>query len=165
MGGSAILGTTLVDELVPDVIDGIRGDLHPELGVRQFRVYVVTRTYASGIIGEGTYTDVEIELDPQPLVLPYSDRLGAGFKMEPCGIDTADWVKLKEISMTYTEAELGSYAVEFPAGDEIFIKITDAYGQGIPTTYWRHHVRPFNDRIKDMGWQCTLKSTSTPEGL
>ena len=85
--------------------------------------------------------------------------------LEPCGIDEAGFVVLKEVSMTFTETELGSPVVDFPAGDEVFLRLTDAHGQGVLTSFWRHSVRPFNDRIKDMGWILKLEVASTPEGL
>jgi len=171
MPGSAVLGTNLVDSLVTDVIDGIRKDLHPDLGVRQFNMYVVTLTYGSGIVGEGSFVASELAIgvagtdDPQPLVLPYAANLTAGFSLEPCGVDTNDMIKVKEVSMTFTEGELGSPAVETTCGIDKLIKLADAHGQGIPDSYWRHRVRPFNDRINDMGWVLHLVSTSTPDGL
>lgn len=172
MPGSAVLGTNLVDELVPDVIDGIRADLHPALGVRQFNFFVITRTWASGEIGGGgPFTDVFLgigvagTLDPQPLVKPYKSTEGRGFTLEPCGIDNADALKMEEVSMTFTEEELGSPFCEFPDGVEKFLQLVDAHGQGNHVSYWRHHVRPFNDREETMGWMLTLESTSTPEGL
>ncbi len=161
MPGSAELGDNLVDDLIPDVIDGIRGELHPDLGVRQFRVFVVTRTYVTGEIGSDRFTDTEIELDPQPLVVPYS----TAFELEPCGVDEAGFVKVKEVSLTFTEAELGSPNVNQPEGVELFVKLSDAQGQGIPDTFWRHTRRPFPDRIKDMGWILRLAPASIAEGL
>ena len=66
MAGSAVLGTNVVDVLVP-VADDIR-DLATELGAHQFRVYTVKRTYSSQVAGEGSYTDVETEITPRPVV-------------------------------------------------------------------------------------------------
>lgn len=158
MPGSAILGDNLVDALIPDVVDGLRDSLNTDLGVRQFRMFVVTRTWALGLIGEGGYTDTEIEITPQPLVLPYVrvTTMGSGFRLEPAGVDDADVVKIQEVSMTYTEAELGSPGLPYGDGVEKFIRLEDAHGQGIPNTFWRHDSRPFNDRIKTMGWLLKL---------
>ncbi len=106
MAGSAILGNNLVDSLVPGVIDGIRDALHPDLGVRHYRVYAVTRTYV-GEFGSDDYSDVEVEFEPQPLVEPYPRaNTGIHYELEPCGLDEAGLVVIKEISLTYTEHEV-----------------------------------------------------------
>lgn len=158
MGGSAILGDNLVDDLIPDVIDGIRADLHPTLGVRQFRVFTVVRTYTGSVIGEGDFTEVETELVPQPLVQPYKTRL----QLEDCGIDEAGFIVLREISLTYTEAEVSGPPSD-PDTEDFLIKITDAHGQAIPDTFWHLVARPYPDRLKDMGWTMKLEPASTPE--
>ncbi len=151
MGGSAILGTNLVDSLVPDVVDGLRDDLHPAFGVRQFRVYTVRRTWSGGITGDGSYSDVETELTPQPLVKPYRTE----YRLDRCGIDEAGLVVLREISLTYTEAELVGGPIA--AGEEWLIKLIDAHGQSIADRYWVVARPPFPDRIKDIGWIVQLE--------
>jgi len=155
----SVLGANLVDELVPDVIDGIREDLHPELGVRQFRMFLIERTYASGTIGDGPFVDAVVEVRPQPLVEPYMTEQ----KLEPCGIDEAGFVMLREVSMTFSEPELTGGDVDATDGGDFFIRLDDAHGQLIPSTYWRNAKRPFNDRIKDMGWIMKLVPASEPE--
>lgn len=163
MAGSAVLGPNLVDGLIPGVIDGIRGALFPTLGVRQFRAFVVTRTY-DGEIGTTPYTDAEIELTPQPLVLPYEDLGDLHYEKEPCGIDEAGFVYVKEVSLTYTESELAGPPAD-PMRQELFVRIQDAHGQGIKTRYFRHYRPPFPDREKDMGWALQLLPVAKPEGL
>lgn len=149
MPGSATLGNNLVDSLVP-IADELRESLHTDFGVRQFRVWSILREYAIGVIGDGGYTDTETEITPRPLVEPYRST----FELEPCGIEEASFVKLREVSLTYTEAELMGPTLS--DGQEWFIKITDGHGQEIGDQYWRLRGRPFPDRIKDIGWSMEL---------
>lgn len=156
MAGSSILGTNLVDSLVPGVIDGIRDALHPGLGVRAFRVYAVTRTY-SGEFGGSDFVDTEVELVPQPLVESYVERTGTSLRrvLEPCGIDEAGVVMIKEVSFTYTEAEVAGPPAN-PDSQEFLIKIGDAHGQAVPDRYFQPLGPPYPDRIQGMGWQMRL---------
>lgn len=164
MPGSATLGNNLVDELIPDVVDELRDDLHTDLGVRQFRVFTVRRAYPSLEIGAGPFNDTEIELTPQPLVEPYRTKQ----ELEPCGIDEAGYVVLREISLTYTEAELtGGYNehATLQSGEDWLIKLTDAHGQEISNQYWLIDVRPYPDRIQDIGWTMKLRRASGADGF
>ena len=159
MGGSAVLGTNLVDELVA-VADSLRDGLHPEFGVRQFRVYTVLRTYASGSTGDGSFTDVETQLTPQPKVQPYHERIL--YELDRCGVDEAGFVLLREISLTYTVAEL--IGPSMASGQEWLIKITDAHGQGIADQYFVVSRKPYPDREKDIGWWMELERASDEAG-
>lgn len=157
MPGSATLGTNLVDSLIPDVVDGLRDDLHPEFGVRQFSVFTVRRAWSGSGVGEGDFTDTESEITPQPLVEPYRTR----FELEACGINEAGLVRLREVSLTYTEEELtgfiGENATGLEANEQWLYKLTDAQGQEIQTSYWVLKQRPFPDRIQDIGWVLELE--------
>lgn len=148
MPGSAILDPdVLIDSLIEDVVDGLRDELHPQFGVRPFRVYTVTRVWSGGYEGEGEFTDTEVELTPQPKVHPFSDLRRT---QEPCGFDMAGAVKLTEVSLTYTQAEL--LACEAPAGTQHLIKIAEAHGQAQAPKYFGHARAPYPDRDKDIGW-------------
>lgn len=152
MAGTATLGTNLVDSLVP-IADALRESLHELAGVRQFLVWTVARQWSGDSIGDGTYEDTVTELTPAPLVEPYLTE----YNLEPCGIDEAGFVVLREISLTYTEAELAG------AGDptvEWFIKLSDDHGQAIPDQYWMVTERPWPDRIQDIGWKVRLRRAS-----
>lgn len=153
MPGSATLDpNVLVDDLVTDVIDGLRDELHPAFGVRAFRVYTVVRSWSGGRVGDGDYTDVETELTPQPMVHPFSSLRR---EQEPCGYNDAGAVKLTEVSLTYTQDEL--LACEAPMGSQHLIKITEAHGQEQGTKYWVHTKSPYPDRVRDMGWVVWLE--------
>jgi len=153
MAGTATLDpTVLVDDLVTDVIDGLRAELHPAFGVRAFRVYTVVRTWSGLEVGLGDPTDEEVELVPSPLVHPFVFQR----EQEPCGFDIAGMVKITEVSLTYTQAEL--LACEAPEGVQYFIKIVEGQGQEQAAKYFGHSKAPYPDRVKDMGWILWLEA-------
>lgn len=154
MAGSAILDpNVLVDGLVEDVIDGLRRDLHPQFGVRAYHVATVARTWSGRTQGEGTATDVETVLDPQPLVKIWDGRR---YELEPCGLDELGEIKVTEVSLTYTQAELdGGGALN--RNQEWLLKLTEAHGQATRSAFFLHTRPPFIDREKDMGWVLWLR--------
>lgn len=158
MAGSAHLNAdVLVDSLVTDVIDGLRSDLHPQFGVRAYRAYTVKRTWNGLAVGEGDYTDTELELEPQPLI---QDWDGLRYELSKLGITEKGGVKATEISLTYTYEELAGGSLE--ANQEWFIKIAEAHGQGNPDRYFAHARPPYVDRVKDMGWVMWLRPVNMP---
>jgi hypothetical protein len=157
MPGSAVLGTNLVDSLITDVIDGLRDDLNPALGVRQYRVFSVRRTYV-GEFGSDVFSDVEAEITPQPLVQAYNIYTGIHYDLEPCGLDEVGFIILREISLTYTEDEIsGCSSTDL---QDFFLKVTDAHGQATKDRLWVPKAPPYADRIKSMGWTLVLKRAS-----
>jgi hypothetical protein len=156
VGGSAVLDSNvLVDSLVTDVIDGLRGELHPQFGVRPFRVYTVKRTWAGAIVGDGASGDVVVELAPQPRV-----ELHEIYEMTPAGKNRIGDARLTEVSLTYTYAELtgGSLADNV----QWLIRLSEAYGQGQPDRYFVIARPPEPDRERDMGWRVVLRAADVP---
>lgn len=155
MPGSAILDpNVLVDDLVPDVIDGLRGDLHPQFGIRAYRVFTLARQWSSGVIGKGSPTDTVTEILPQPLI---EVRGSLRFELKDCGVDELGEIKLREVSLSYTEAELVGPKPP-PKGLQWFIRITEAHGQATRDKDFIHTRPPHVDREKDMGWILSLRS-------
>jgi hypothetical protein len=157
MPGTAILDPdVLIDDLVPEVIDGLRGDLHPEFGVRAYRVFTVKRTWSGSMVGEGSVSEVTNEITPQPKVLVWT---GLKFELRTCGLDDMGEIQLREVSLTYTHLELTgkSDAVMLGKNQEFLIKLTEAHGQGNPVRYFQHSRPPFVDRENDMGWVVWLR--------
>lgn len=158
MGGSATLNDdVLVDSLVTDVIDGLRRDLHPQFGVRPYRVFLVRRTWSGAEVGEGESFDDERELDPQPCVERWD---GYRWVLGVAGRDEKGEVRVREVSLTYTHDEVTGGALQ--ANEEFLIKIGEAHGQGQPDRYFAHARPPFVDREKDMGWVLWLKDAAVP---
>jgi hypothetical protein len=154
MAGTAILDpNVLVDGLVADVIDGLREDLHPQFGVRAYRVFTVLRTWSGAYVGDGDPTEVVAELRPQPLVHTWD---GLRWGLEACGLNEMGEIKLTEVSLTYTEAELAGGALA--ANQQWLIRVTEAHGQASSTRNFVHVRPPYVDRIRDMGWVLWLRS-------
>jgi hypothetical protein len=152
--GTAVLdANVLVDSLVPEVIDGLREDLHPAFGVRAYSVYRVLRTWGGKVAGEGARTDVAHELRPQPKVEVWN---GLRFEQMTCGVNEAGEIRLSEISLTYTEAQLTGKPLAKNA--ECFIAVGEAHGQGSFTRLYGHTRPPFVDREKTMGWMMWLRA-------
>ncbi|HSR79093.1 MAG TPA: hypothetical protein VLN57_21145 [Xanthobacteraceae bacterium] len=151
--GSATLDPAiLVDSLVPDVIDGLREELQPTFGIRAYRAYRVVRTWSGRVAGDGTSIDVGAELRPQPRVKVWD---GLQFTQAICGIRELGDVKLTEVSLTYTDADLTGQPLA--RNQEMFLAIGEANGQGSPLRVWCHTQPPFIDREKDMGWVLHLR--------
>lgn len=147
MGGTATLDpSVLLDDLV-GVADEIRDDLHRALGVRQWEVYSVIRSWSGGAVGAGRFVDQELKLVPQPRVLPFT---GLEYQLKPCGLDVAGFVQLEEVSLSYAEDELTGGALAHH--QQHFFKITDAHGQRIPTRYFVNQRPPYPDRVETLGW-------------
>lgn len=163
MGGSAVLDpNVLVDSLVADVIDGLRDELHPQFGVRPFRVYTVKRTWTGADVGLGTSSDVIVELRPQPAVNSGAMLWGGGtrFVQTPGGMTERGDVVLTEVSLTYTYAEL--VGPTLAANQQWLYKLSEANGQGKPDRYYTVAKPPSVDREKDMGWIITLHHAAQP---
>lgn len=156
MSKDAILGANLVDDLVPTV-DELRASLHDDFGVRQYHVYTVLRTWDGGGTGLGTPTDVETELVPKPKCefFSYQGVPGMRLELDECGVSEAGMIRLREISLEYAEHEL--LGPTLVAGQEWFIKITDAQGQLIRDRYWIIAKTPIPDRNLDIGWTMELR--------
>lgn len=152
--GSAVLDpATLVDSLVPDVIDGLREELHPAFGVRAYRVYRVIRSWTGKVAGEGTFTDEAAEIRTQPRIEMWD---GFRFVQMTCGIDEAGEIRLSEVSLTYTEAQLTAQPLR--KNQDVFLAITEAHGQGSSTQLFAHTKPPFVDRERTMGWMIYLRN-------
>lgn len=152
VGAATLDSNVLVDSLVPDVIDGLREELHPAFGVRAFRVYRVIRTWSGEVEGDGDPTDVAGELRPQPHVKIWD---GLRWVAAVCGIRELGEVKLTEISLTYTERQLTGQ----PLGKNqtCFFAIGEAHGQGSEIRLFANTRPPFIDREQDMGWTLFLR--------
>lgn len=151
-GGAAVLGSNLVDSLVP-VVDEIRTSLNQELGIRAWRMFAVTRTWSGERIGEGEYTETQVEFDdPQPMIGEWD---GQELKQMTCGIDDNGSIDAAHVSMTYTHEQVAGGTL----GDnqQFYIKLTEAHGQGQPDRYYRHARPPEPDRRKGLSWNFWLE--------
>lgn len=151
--GAATLDTSvLVDSLVPDVIDGLREELHPAFGVRAYRVYRVIRTWTGRAVGEGSSSDAAAELRPQPRVMMWN---GLKYVQATCGLRELGDVELREVSLTYTDEQLDPKGLA--KNQELFYALGEANGQGSPLRLWTVTAPAFIDRERDMGWVLHLR--------
>lgn len=152
IGSATLNDEVIVDSLVPDVIDGLREELHTQFGVRAYRLYRVIRTWSDELAGEGTFVDVGVELRPQPMVAVWD---GFRYVQAACGIEEMGEVKLTEVSLTYTHSDLTGRPLA--ANQEVFIALGEAHGQGQPTHLFTFARPPYVDRTKDLGWSIVLR--------
>jgi hypothetical protein len=151
MGGNAVLNDdVLVDSLVVDLIDDLRGELHPEFGVRPYALVVIRRVWDGDAVGEGSYHDVETEILPQPRIWNFGS-----LEQEPGGTNERGEVKITEVSLTYTESELVGEGLG--DNEEWLFRIDEAHGQGSRSRLFKLNRPPFVDREKDMGWVLYLR--------
>lgn len=151
IGSATLSSSVLVDDLVPSVIDALRDDLQPALGVRSYRVYRVVRTWSGAEPGVGTFADAAGELRPYPRVMFWD---GFRFRQQPAGLESVGSVRCTEVSLTYAEADLT--ARPLARNQELLIAIGDANGQGSSVGLFTHSQPPYIDREKDMGWVLNL---------
>lgn len=151
MPGSATLDPdVLIDDLV-EVIDELRGDLHPQFGVRPFRVFVVTRSWTGLMLGEGSYSDSSIEITPQPRVLQWD---GYKWALLAQGFHEDGVIRLVEVSLSYLYADLAP--ANLRPNQQFFYVLVDAYGQQSERRTLRSYRPPYPDREKDIGWVVDL---------
>lgn len=152
MPGTAALGSTLIDELVP-VVDDLRG-LYASMGVLPVRAYVVRRVWSGARRGEGTLSLTSItEITPTPVVdaRPRDTLIAAGRR------EMGD-VTLTEVSLTYTQAELTGGALA--ANAECFWRLVGVGGQLQSARDYVVRDAPMVDRTKHLGWRVELKQAT-----
>ena len=149
--------SVVIDALAGSVVDELRRSLHPVFGIRAFRVYTVLRTWSGSMPGEGAKTDVELEIEPQPLIASFD---GIKFTQEPCGLEELGEIEVSEVSLTYTHAEL--VGPSLTGSQEWLIKIAEAHGQAQPARYFVHDAPPFPDREQGIGWKLRLRKVNIP---
>lgn len=146
MGGSAVIGDSLVDQFI-GLADELRASAAADFGTRQWNVYAVVRRWVDGTVGEGTFVDEETLLEPPPKIESFSSLAN---RLTPCGIDEAGILRMTQVSLSYTEAELGGGVRDHDA--QHYFKVVDAHGQATTTRYFANRVPPYPDRIRTIGW-------------
>lgn len=107
----------LIDKLIPKV-DLLRQKAADKFGLPAFNMYRVIRTYASGTIGEGSYTEVSTLLSPPPMI-----KFTGADELQHGGRRDARKMKATEVSLSYTENWLQGEPLA--AGDIIYYKLVD----------------------------------------
>ncbi|HEY6020225.1 MAG TPA: hypothetical protein VIY48_10075 [Candidatus Paceibacterota bacterium] len=118
----------LIDKLITKV-DTVRQNAADRFGLPAHNVYRVVRTYGSGIIGDGTYTDQEDLITPTPMC-----KFTGGDDFEHGGRADKRNLTISEVSLTYQENWLQGDPKS--PGQEVFYKLVERNSQGADTTYW-----------------------------
>lgn len=153
---SSILYDNLVDDLLP-VVDELRGDLHPVFGSREYKVFIVRRTWSGFSRGDGQKTEAKVEIFPPPLV---THKEGLHYALTEEGKFEEGTLIISEISLAnYQEDDLTGG--DIPANQEFFWVLQDAWGQGIRSRAYVLQAPPQPDRLKSIGWIVKLRRVDT----
>lgn len=147
----SVLDNRLLGDALVGVVDGIRSTIDDALGLKPYRVAIVTRRWSGGELGIGTPSDTVLELEPVPDVeLVTNDRLGPG------GREAAGRLVLTGVSLRYSEREL---APSRDTGAEYAYRLTEARGQGQAPKYFVLDGDPVPRRDYS-DWKLVLEETS-----
>ncbi len=154
--------TSILDDLIPSVVDPLRSDLYPLTGIRAYTVAIIRRRWSGSRRGQGTPTVLTtVTLDPQPKVTFESMQQSLRFDMQATGRQEEGEVTLTEVSLQLQEADLTGDPIAIT--DEFYYKITDAHGQGSKARYYVIKAPPQIDRDKDIGWRIQLRRAEVEE--
>lgn len=161
---SSILDNSLVDQLVP-LVDELRSDLMPEMGIRQYAVYLVRRRWSGvrrGAAGTSPTIISDVLMDPPPRVIIPNNEGALHYEMTEAGRQEEGLIQLTEISLfQFTEADLTGSPIG--PNEEFYYRVVDAHGQSIKTRYYVLESPPTADREKDIGWTLFLKRAEIEE--
>ena len=168
MPGSATMNPDILVDDLAELVDDLREDLNTEFGTRAYLLFTVSRVWESGTVGMGEFVEIETPIKPDPLVEPFIDNLG--YELQPCGLDEAGFVRVREISITYLQEELTGKPVvdgietDTPEGEQWTLRIREAHGQNQSYKDFKIQGTPYPDRLpKHFGWELKLiKSEEYP---
>lgn len=138
----------LIDKLI-NKVDTIRQAAANKFGLPAFDMYRVIRTWTSGIIGDGAFTDQIDVMYPTAEV-----TFKGGDKFEHGGRFDDRTMMVKEISLTYSENYLRGDPKT--AGQECFYKMVERNTQGKDTTYWVLNAQPSINR-GNINWELSFR--------
>lgn len=134
----------LIDKLITKV-DSLRQKAADKFGLPPFNMYRVIRTYTSGIIGDGAFTDVETLLSPPPMI-----KFTGGDVLERGGRQDDRSMTATEVSLSYPENWLQGEPKA--AGVQVFYKLIERNSTTFAdTTYWVLSAIPEAHR-DEIGW-------------
>jgi hypothetical protein len=141
----------LIDKLTAKV-DTVRQKAADKFGLPAHDMYRVMRTYSSGEIGNGPYTDVATLITPTPKV-----EFKGNLTQSPMGLFDERTMSASQISLTFNESFLRG--LPRSAGQECFYKLVERNSQGAATTYWQLTAIPTAQRSA-INWVLEFKAYS-----
>lgn len=139
----------LIDKLIPKV-DLLRQKAADKFGLPPFDMYRVIRTYASGIIGDGSYTESETLLSPPPMV-----KFDGGDRLERGGRHDQRTMVATEVSLSYTENWLQGETLS--SGQVCFYRLDERNSTtNADSTTWILSAIPETER-ENIGWKLKFK--------
>lgn len=161
MTRDAAIDEELLGDVLIDVVDDIRRDVHGALGTRPWSVAVVIRRWSGGNRGDGNPTIHVLELDPTPMVKRVTrDRVG------PAGREAEGSITMTGVSLRYTEEELQP---RVESGMEVGYRLMELNGQAQRTRWFVLAASPVPRRGDKSGdgtdWYLLLNETSDQGNL
>lgn len=148
---ASVLDTSVVDDLLP-TIDEIR-QIADDLGIRQYKVSTVRRTWTGEERGEGIPSTALTELTPAPRV---EYKSGLKYVLNPEGRNEEGYLKITELSLAnYQEDDLTGG--DLARNEEFFWQLEDNHGQGVRKRYYLLSAPPVVDREDTIGWVIYLR--------
>lgn len=138
----------LIDKLI-NKVDTVRQKAADRFGLPAHNVYRVVRTYTSGVIGDGAFTDQTDLIYPTPMV-----KFTGGDDFEHGGRFDNRKATITEISLTYQENWLQGDPKT--PGQQVYYKLVERNGQGADTTWWTLTSVPEVVR-GEVYWKLTLQ--------
>lgn len=138
----------LIDKLIPKV-DLLRLKAANKFGLPPFDMYRVIRTYASGIIGDGSYTEAETLLSPPPMV-----KFDGKDALERGGRRDARTMEATEVSLSYAENWLQG---ELTSGQVCYYRLDERNSTTeADSTTWVLSAIPETER-ENIGWKLKFR--------
>lgn len=155
--GWAVYGMTACDTLIGnliDTIDSVRACVYPFADVMPYDVYLVKRKWNGNRRGDGPYTVTQNLLLSPPCMVRMLDNVH--YDLGPAGREEEGEIRLEEVSLSYTEAELTGGQLE--PNEEFYYKLVGRNPTlGITPRYYVPTRPPVADTIKTMGWVIHLR--------
>ena len=139
----------LIDKLITKV-DLLRQKAADKFGLPPFDMYRVVRTYTSGIIGDGVYTEDSTLLSPPPMV-----KFDGKDKLERGGRHDQRTLTATEVSLSYEENWLQGEPAG--AGEICYYKLVERNSTTLAdTTTWILDAIPEAQR-DEIGWKLSFR--------
>lgn len=148
---------SIINTLIP-ILDTIRGTVATIVGDHVYDFYLVSRQWSGNVVGAGTPTDTETKIVPSPRVNKTPERASSQqYTAQTYGRLDMSRIEVTEISLAYAETDLTH---EPAPGEQVFYRLKDAQGNGLPDEDYVLTGPPVADREKTIGWILKLEKAT-----